>query len=192
MERYDLGWALSGAGPLTRGRVLEHRPPPFLSDELGVWVANDELMRELPIASTIIAGSGLPEAGIPHLTRLRPVFAARVGVEQTREFVPWLWVFKRVPGAEIEGRAEPGARVVASLAWTVHGNRLIWKAWADADETGRYRITVPLPTGTVGMGIETAPAYRLSAAGRSLGDVAVPEDAVTAGRTVPIRLVAAG
>ena len=141
------------------------------------------------MAATIAGGSGIPEAGVPHLERLRPVFAARAEVEGTRDFTPWLWVFERVQGARITGTHEPGARVTATLHWRVYGNPLIWSAWTDADSDGRYRIKVPLPTGAKGGGIHTGPIYEIRSGGNLLAQVAVPEQAVVAGLPVPPLLV---
>jgi hypothetical protein len=95
-----------------------------------------------------------------------------------------LWLYERVPGARVEGQAEPGARVVAETTLRVHGVRLPYQAWTEADARGRFRLRLPLPNDESAPGFESASRYRLRAGDRPLGELSLGEGAVRRGERV--------
>jgi len=97
-------------------------------------------------------------------------------------------VFGAVRGASLEGKAPPGAWVVASLPLDTPLRREVW--WEDlaqAGPDGRFRMTVPYPTGPTGGEVRPRGLYevRVGRAG-PVRTVAVPEDAVRRGLAIQV------
>lgn len=193
MERRRLSWVVTGM----------RAPFPTPSDAPGeagkpfVYVAARDRIEpspgyfaRFPLTPLIVGGTGIAERGIPHVARLMPRFASPNAARGLGFPLHRLWVYERVPGARITGRAEPGSRVEARTSLVVHGAPTAWVAWGEADAEGRFELVVPLPNG-LGRGEPTAPlasgdGYDLRAGGRGIGRVVVPEAAVRSGARVEL------
>lgn len=181
MERRRLRWLASGSAAFD-GRVEPQRSP-FVRDAAGLPAGLDlGYFRDVALAPLMIGGGGDPLHDVPHLGRLRPRFASTQTVGSLP--VARLWVYERVAGATLVGRVEPGARVAARLPLFVDDRAVPWTAWADADDEGRYRIVVPLPTSLDDPPVRTGAAYDLRVAGASIARVAVSEAEVREGARV--------
>lgn len=96
-------------------------------------------------------------------------------------------VFERVPGAEVVGRAQPGARVEARLAYvSPTGRKGRFARHARADARGHYRLRLPYATRDGPPGLVTAGSWQLfrADAGAPPVPVVVPERAVREGETL--------
>jgi asparagine N-glycosylation enzyme membrane subunit Stt3 len=177
MEERRIGWILAGA--------------PFIGPEPmapgpGGWVLAPDAMRGLPMSPLLIAGSGIPDRGVPHLAHLMPFFATSQVVPGIAFPLPWLWGYQRVPGARLTGEAAPGARVVIEVAFTERQRPHLWRAWADAERDGRWQMVVPLPTGLVRPSLRTAAEARARSGGGEGIPVTIPETAVLRGDVVRV------
>jgi asparagine N-glycosylation enzyme membrane subunit Stt3 len=144
--------------------------------------------RAVPFGQAVQGGSGDPENGLPHLTHFLPRFASIQVAFARKSPPPWpaLWTFERVPGARVLGQAPPGARVVLEEDLVERGRRHLWRAWADADASGRYVMTVPLPTGYGTQTLGTAPLARIRAGAGTYRTLQIPESAVRSGASVAV------
>jgi asparagine N-glycosylation enzyme membrane subunit Stt3 len=100
------------------------------------------------------------------------------------------WLYEIVPGAIVIGSAVPGslvtlqARLIASS-----GQRLIWTARMDADETGQFRFRVPYATvDAPESGVTPEGPYRLRRR-QGLSTIDVTEASIRNGATVMAPLV---
>ena len=81
---------------------------------------------------------------VPALRRHRLVYESRLKVENDIDGRAHYKVFEHVPGAQIVGRAAPGARVRLRLPLTTNRDRKgVYRASTTADAKGRYRLRVP-------------------------------------------------
>lgn len=89
-----------------------------------------------------------------------------------------------VPGALIEGVAEPSARIRAELNLRSSARQIPtpYRAVVRADAQGNYRLRVPYPTGGGGS-VMTSIAYRISSRGRE-ANLTISEAAVAAGERI--------
>ncbi len=93
-------------------------------------------------------------------------------------------VFEIVPGALVEGRAEPGALVRVALELEAGGGRLWYRARSRASDAGRYRVRLPYPTDVaVSREVRAVGGYRVEAGGRA-APLEVREADVRAGATL--------
>lgn len=176
MDRRDLGYLIGGASTFL-GRVMGPK---------GTGIVDADYLRATPLATLWVAGSGLPEAGVPQIAHLSALFASPQTFPAGGQAIPWLWVYERVPGARLVGRARPGARVVARLELAARGQVFIYAAWADAGENGEYAIVVALPTEAHREGVVTDYLYRIDDGEGPPHDAAVPESAVREGSIVAV------
>jgi dolichyl-diphosphooligosaccharide--protein glycosyltransferase len=105
---------------------------------------------------------------------------------------PTVKVYEEVAGAVLDGYAEPGATVVASLDLVDRvGDRPVhYTRTGTADAQGRYLLRVPYPTDEGGdTNVRPTGPYELKSGDKVLGKVAVASDAVASGARV---LVPAG
>jgi asparagine N-glycosylation enzyme membrane subunit Stt3 len=128
--------------------------------------------------------SSAPGGGRDALTRHRLVFES-IPEHPTGRSDPSVYkVFEYVPGARIEGRARPGARVSASVV--LHTNRArevrYWSE-AEADASGRYVLRVPYANVGGPASVRVADRYEVRCEGE-VATVAVAEAAVAGGRSV--------
>ena len=187
MDRYDLGWLVAG------GSILASQPqpqgvPPAIGNP---GVLNPEYMLRMPLSQLLIAGSGLPAPGLPHLERLMPVFASRSVAGQLGFPLPVVWTYERVAGAVLRGRAAPGTPVVAEIQLVEWGRPHRYRAWADAGADGTWRIRVALPSRFHRPTLRSGPAWTVDLGERKV-DVEVPEEAVRAGREIAVPSPARG
>jgi dolichyl-diphosphooligosaccharide--protein glycosyltransferase len=81
---------------------------------------------------------------VPALTRHRLVYESRLKVENDIDGRAHYKLFEHVPGAQIAGRAAPGARIRLRLRlFTNRDRKTFYRASATADSKGRYRLRVP-------------------------------------------------
>lgn len=188
MSEGRLGYAVAGAitgpalGRTPSGHGAFERSPDGLVLDL-------EFLRERPLGTLLIAGSGVPQAGVPHLSHLLPVFASEQKTPGLSFAIPVLWVYERVSGARMRGIASPGARVVAALEFWENERRHVYRAWGDAAASGEWEIVVPLPTSWQRPTIRTADAYAVAVTDGPPVAVSVPEAAVRAGEVIDLRSV---
>ena len=134
-------------------------------------------------------GSESPRHGVRALERHRLVFHDRLGRGRGLHAAPGagvaVAVYEVVAGARIEGRAAPGAPVVATLSLhTRFGHVHTYQARTTADATGAWTLRVPYPTDdsfSSAVGVEGV--YELESEGRR-ASVPVPERAVRSGDVV--------
>ena len=113
---------------------------------------------------------------LPGLSRHRMIFHTHTAPPEKRLRSPGelrrfesLGVWEIVPGAQIEGHAEPGAAIRLSLDLVTTSNaRLVYRRRAVADERGRYIFVVPYPTDVrFSPDVLAADAYRIESSGSS-------------------------
>jgi hypothetical protein len=144
-------------------------------------------MASRPLSTLLVAGSGFPSTGIPHLDRLMPRYASAEVVGGLAFALPVAWTFERVEGAVLRGRAAPGARVVVEIPFRERGRPHTWRGWGDASADGSYALRVPVPTGRAWPTLVTGAAALLRVPGRPDVTLAIPEAAVRSGETLEVR-----
>lgn len=159
---------------------------PFVRQADGTGALNPEYFAALPVAATILAGSGLGDGRAHHLPHLRPVFASTATVGGLPFALPVLFVFERVPGAKLAGRAPPGTTVALTVPLEARGQAMPWVARTVADEAGAWALTIPVATGEQGDGVATASAARLGIGAQPARAVRIPLAAVRGGLPVPV------
>jgi Archaeal glycosylation protein B long peripheral domain len=180
MDRRDLGYLV--AGPFVFGSAAQRtRAFPFMGGELG-----HEFFERFPLAPLLIAGSGVPESGVHHLEHLLPVYATRKLVPGLSFHLPLIWSYELVPGARMVGTASPRARVEGRLVFHAWGRPYVWRAWTDADASGRWEMRLPLPSGYAASVVTSDSRWNVRAGHASSVSIAVPEEAVRRGRTVRV------
>jgi hypothetical protein len=147
----------------------------------GVLVPWD-VANEVLVLVSFFAGSGFPEDGVPHLAHLLPRFASVQAVPRSALRLPAVWTYERVAGARVTGSTAPRSRVVLEIDLVTRGRPWRWRAWAEADTSGRYSMTVPLPTGWSTATVGTGPIGR-SGQG-SWRPILLPEGVVRSGGTI--------
>lgn len=129
-------------------------------------------------------GRGGGPAFAPALARHRLVYETARSQRQGQARVPYAALFEIVPGALIEGLADPGAPIDLELRLTTTpGRAFLYTARTRADARGRYRLRVPYPNEPFSPGVSTAARYRLRSPAAT-GTAVVPERAVTSGAVV--------
>jgi hypothetical protein len=183
MDRYDLGWLLAGGSILVNHQPQPDNLPPAVGNPR---VLNPEYMLAMPLSQLLIAGSGLPGPGLPHLEHLMPVFASRAVAGQLGFPLPVVWTFERVAGAVLAGQAAPGTQVVAEIQLVEWGRPHRYRAWTDAGADGSWRIRVALPSGLFRSTLRSGPAWTVDVGGGHKVEVEVPEEAVRSGREIAV------
>jgi asparagine N-glycosylation enzyme membrane subunit Stt3 len=183
MEGHDLGFVIGGGHVLAshQGEPVGESPvegdPPVL---------NPRFMRKTPLSQLLIAGSGMPGAGLPHLERLLPVDASKVTAGGLSFPLPVVWTYQLVPGARIAGRAGPGDLVIGELGLEEWGRKHRYRAWTRAGPDGQWQLRVAVPSGWSAHTIRTAPAWRITQGDGRAVDVEVSEAAVRGGSTIAL------
>jgi asparagine N-glycosylation enzyme membrane subunit Stt3 len=125
-----------------------------------------------------------PQIHLEALKRHRMIYASVPLTAELGRGEPHFKLFELVPGARVSGQAPPGARVMARLALTPLGYpSFFYVATTQADETGRYELTLPYSNEPFSSVVKPGAAYEIGL-GRVKVDVRVPEAAVKEGRTV--------
>ncbi len=125
-------------------------------------------------------GAGRVEA----LRRHRLVFESRA-LELGASDEPSVYkVFEVVPGARVEGRAEPGAPVEAVVRVTTNRlRRVAYRAETEADASGQYALTLPYANEGAPPSVRVAPFYEVRSRGRA-GRLVLEEAQVARGARV--------
>ncbi len=97
-----------------------------------------------PLGRLLFGGSA--GGGLPAVPGLKPVYASPDPDGMVSTELPGVWVYERVPGANLQGSAPPGARVEFLLPISWMGQWRSWRAEVLADGTGRWTLQVPLWT----------------------------------------------
>jgi hypothetical protein len=143
-------------------------------------------MKKLPLSQLLIAGSGLPGAGLPHLERLMPVFASQVVAGGLSFPLPVVWTYELVAGATLSGRADPGTVILGELELTERGREHRYRAWTTAGPQGSWRMRVAVPSGWSTHTIRTGAAWRITRGAAATVEVVVPETAVRRGQEIAV------
>ena len=183
MDERKLGVVLGGSV------VYVERPGPegkgiFLHQD-GIEKVNPAYLRRVPLARSLVGGSGIAAWDVPHLQGLMPIFASTTPVEGKDIRIPGLWLMERVAGAHLVGTAAPNSRVVARIPLRTAVGTLVHEAWVDADEQGRFDLVEPVPSGQAMGGFDTAPTVTI-AAGDVERTIDLPIEAVRQGRTIDL------
>ena len=183
MDDRRLGVVLGGSV------VYVDRPGPeghgiFLHQD-GVEKVNPAYLRRVPLARSLVGGSGIAAWDVPHLRGLMPIFASTAPVEGKDLRIPGLWLMERVAGAHLVGTATPGSRVVARVPLRTVVGTLVHEAWVDADAEGRFDLVAPVPSGQTMGGFDTGETVAI-AAGDVERAIEIPIDAVRQGRTIDL------
>lgn len=149
-------------------------------------VLNPRFMLKTPLSQLLIAGSGMPVAGLPHLERLMPILASQATAGGLSFPLPVIWAYELVSGALITGRAAPGAVVVGELGLEEWGRAHRYRAWTRADSDGRWRMRVAVPSGWSTPTIRTGPCWRITQGAAAAVEVVVPENAVRSGLEITL------
>jgi hypothetical protein len=139
----------------------------------------------VPLARSLVGGSGIAAWDVPHLQGLMPIFASAAPVEGKDIRIPGLWLMERVAGAHVVGTAAPGSRVVARVPLSTAVGTLVHEAWVDADAQGRFDLVEPVPSGQAMGGFETGASATI-VAGDIERAIEIPIDAVRQGRTIDL------
>lgn len=184
MAQRDLRWLAGGAYAFL-GRVPgPGGAGPFQREASGQGVVVPAYFEALPVAASVVGGSGSATVGFAHLERLWPRFASAEAVGGMPQ-LPALLLFERVEGAVVTGVTEPGTVVELNLPMRTPQGLLPWSGWTRADDQGQFSLRVPVPTGFEGAGIHTGPTAMLRT-GAGLLELSIPEAAVRSGGEVPV------
>jgi hypothetical protein len=134
----------------------------------------------------LIAGSGLPGAGLPHLERLMPVFASQAVAANLSFPLPVVWTYELVVGATLSGRAGPGSVVIGELQFTERGREHRYRAWTTSGPQGTWRMRVAVPSGWSTHTIRTGSAWRITRGAEDIVEVPVSEEAVRQGQEISV------
>ena len=183
LERHDLGFVIGGGNVLASHQASPAGESPVVGDPP---VLNPRFMRRTPLSQLIIAGSGMPGAGLPHLERLMPIHASKVTAGGLSFPLPVVWAYALVPGARIGGRAGPGDLVLGEIGLEEWGREHRYRAWTRADPDGRWQLRVAVPTSLTTPTLRTGPVWRITQGTAGAVEVVVPEEAVRSGRAIAL------
>jgi dolichyl-diphosphooligosaccharide--protein glycosyltransferase len=147
-------------------------------------LAADSMARRLGTAFGS-AGQRLQGKRVPGLSRHRIIFFAHAGPAGGSRSFARLGIWETVRGAQIEGHAEPGHRVVLSLDLATSSQAThVYRREVIVDDQGRYRFVVPYPTDVRFSPDVTVPrSYRIRGP-RASGKLDVREQDVIGGATL--------
>lgn len=183
LDRRQVGLVVAGPSAF---RVAGPAGRTWYSGRRTGAVLDTEYLRAVPLAGLLIAGSALPGAEVRHLEHFMVRFASSTTTAGLSSELPLLWGYERVRGARLRGRAAPGTRWIATVPLWERGRRHDWRAFADADGSGRWEMIVPLPTSMVTPTVTTGSFYELRDGQGRRVPVRVPEAAVREGATLEV------
>jgi dolichyl-diphosphooligosaccharide--protein glycosyltransferase len=123
----------------------------------------------------------LSQASGPGLVHHRLIYETPLQAGQSLHDPPEFRIFEFVKGARVEGSADPGSRVAASLAYhSNRGRRGLARFAATADPQGRYALILPYATNGAPPAVSSDASYTLTS-GDQEAELAVGEDAVRRG-----------
>jgi asparagine N-glycosylation enzyme membrane subunit Stt3 len=123
----------------------------------------------------------LSQVDRPGLVHHRLIYETPLQAGQTLRSPPEFRIFEFVKGARVEGRADPGSRVAASLVYRSNrGRRGRARFSTTADAHGRYALILPYATSGAPPATASNASYTLSSGGRET-ELAVGEDHVQRG-----------
>jgi asparagine N-glycosylation enzyme membrane subunit Stt3 len=123
----------------------------------------------------------LSQEGSPGLAHHRLIYETPLQAGQGPSDPPEFRIFEHVTGARVEGRADPGSRVGASLAYrTNRGREGLARFSATADVEGRYTLVLPYATSGAPPAVYSDASYTLRSEGRQ-AELAVGEGQVQRG-----------
>ena len=152
MKSRRLGHIVAGAATYL-GRVEgANGSKALIPDEAGRAVLNPDFVRRFPLAGSLVGGSGIPGAGVPHFEELRPVFASSGTVDRAAMSLPALWAFERVAPTTIQGNSDApaGTPVLLRVDLDVRGALFPWMAISEVNSEGSWEIRLPLLPGETG------------------------------------------
>ena len=187
MRRYDLGWIIQGAGHILNTLPARNRQPALtrISDSMGA--VNVAYLKDRPLGTLMMGGSGVPSAGVPHVAQLSPRWASQQTVDGLGFPMPILWVYQLVKGAKIVGHTTPGHRVIAYNQLGLRGGSQTYMAWTSADAQGRFTLTLALPSGLRLKTLITGSAWKIVLENKRVVRVRVSNQAVLSGETISLK-----
>lgn len=160
MEARDLGWLVTGAAFYQGIRLGPQRRTLLRGGPAGGMVDLD-FVRQVPMAVTALAGSGVASRGVRHAAQFAPRWASEERAQGVPFYLPALWAYERVAGARLAGKAPGRAIVEARINLKFRGHDLPYRAWAVAEGDGSFEVVVPLETNRTGEFVETGPYWTL-------------------------------
>jgi hypothetical protein len=188
MQERDLGWFV----PSTEHWALMQLTPGALRLIVlgpdGRGVLDPRFLQRAPLAVAALGGGGIPQLNVQHLTELMPRFASEDAMPGVAFFLPTAWVYERVAGARVHGRAKPAALVLGRLELHAHGNPLPYTAWTRADQNGAFELRLSLPSGLREGGLVTGAHYAIATASdpAQVHTLEVPVRAVRSGTLIEL------
>ena len=147
-------------------------------------------LRFLVVAASEVPGDTAPLSRLRHggsagenlaaLDGLLPRFAASRSDMAISADLPGAWVYERVPGVTLGGKAPPEATVQLSIAYQWRDGWQAWTTRTQADDLGDWALRSPVWTGSEGA-LPTAPVATLTL-GEHEVDLIVQERDVREGR----------
>jgi hypothetical protein len=188
MRERDLRWLLIGVSYYGLAQLGPEHMRALVAAPNGGGALNLAFLQKLPLAVTMIGGSGIAAASVAHLQQLVPRWTGVETVPGLGLPVPELWVYEHVAGARLVGSAPAHARVVAQLELRVTGagSRLPYEAWTDADGGGHYELRVALWNQLRESTLQSAAHWELRVPGRAPQSLAVTEAQVREGVEIPV------
>jgi asparagine N-glycosylation enzyme membrane subunit Stt3 len=183
MEKYDLGYLVGGGLVLANHQALPRGETPVVGNPP---VLNPRFMSRMPMSQLLIAGSGMPAAGLPHLERLMPIFASQAVAGGLSFPLPVVWTYELVDGATLSGKAVPGTSIVGELELTERGRPHRYRAWTRAGPMGTWTMKVAVPSGWATDTVRSGAAWRIIQGASPAVEVAVPEEAVRQGQEIAV------
>jgi hypothetical protein len=189
MTRRRLRYVVTGmraAFPDPADRPGELRKP-FVFDPIHNAIAvNSAYFVRFPLTSLIVGGTGMPDLGIAHVSHLMPRFVSAQQAGGLGFPLHRLWLFERVSGARLVGEAAPGARIEARTSLVIRGAQTQYIAWCEADERGRFELTVPLANNLQSSALATGGDFTIWIDGEASTRVTLSETAIRAGTRLAI------
>jgi hypothetical protein len=188
MRERDLHWLLIGVSYYGLAQFGPEHLRALVAAPSGGGALNLAFLQKLPLAATMIGGSGIAAASVAHLEQLVPRWTGVETVPGLGLPVPELWVFEHVAGARLVGSAPAHARVVAQLELRVTsaGLRLPYEAWTDADSGGHYVLRVALWNRLRESTLQSADHWQLRVPGHASQPIAVTEAQVREGVEIAV------
>jgi hypothetical protein len=190
MDRRRLGFVVTGMRaefPAPGDRPGDPRKPFLYDATTRRVVPSAGYFQRHPLMSTILGGTGIAELGVAHVAHLMPLFASPQAAQGLGFPLQRLWLFERVPGATLRGRARASALVVARTGLEIYGAPTAYSAWTRADATGRFELVIPLPNDLRTPALHSGARYDLVVDDVPRGGVQISEDDVRGGASIDMQ-----
>lgn len=116
-------------------------------------------------------------------SRLRIIF---VSGYYSKLVVPKILIYELVKGAKIEGKAQPGSRVVLTLTCKFQNINAEYKVETSGDDNGNFSFVVPYSTGYSNGNVTTGASYQVNYDETRKAECFVSEEDVKEGKTIAL------